>query len=112
MLSETLHRSSDSDDDVVRGVVQQGDRRGRRLRFPTANIHNVDAVASTGSRPAKRQTEDQMAVVVIGKPRPRSPSRTDARKTVLVAGSNCQTSQDLEELAEVARKFLPAQVTS
>ena len=33
---------------VVEGTVQHGDRRGRELGFPTANIHGVDAVRLDG----------------------------------------------------------------
>ena len=33
---------------VVEGIVQPGDRRGRELGFPTANIHGSDAVQLDG----------------------------------------------------------------
>jgi Riboflavin kinase len=33
---------------VVRGTVQHGDRRGRELGFPTANVHGPDAVRLDG----------------------------------------------------------------
>lgn len=33
---------------VVEGLVQQGDRRGRELGFPTANVHGPDSVRLDG----------------------------------------------------------------
>ncbi|SHN47933.1 riboflavin kinase [Cryptosporangium aurantiacum] len=33
---------------VVQGVVRPGDRRGRLLGFPTANLHDTDAVRLDG----------------------------------------------------------------
>lgn len=62
--------SSSDEATVVVGIVKQGDQRGRRLGFPTANLHDVGEVRRDGVYAATVDLEPDgptyVAVVSVG----------------------------------------------